>query len=75
MMAELFGETGSCKGKGGSMHIADLEKGMLGANGIVGAGSPLARRGAHRQAEAGRAASPSLLRRWRIQPGHDSRRR
>jgi len=43
MMAELFGrKTGTCKGKGGSMHIADLEKGMLGANGIVGAGIPLA---------------------------------
>ena len=37
MMAELFGKaTGLCKGKGGSMHIADLDKGMLGANGIVG---------------------------------------
>ena len=39
MMAELFGkETGYCKGKGGSMHIADLSRGILGANGIVGAG-------------------------------------
>ena len=34
--------TGSCKGKGGSMHIADVDKGMLGANGIVGGGLPLA---------------------------------
>ncbi|MEE2675144.1 MAG: thiamine pyrophosphate-dependent dehydrogenase E1 component subunit alpha [Myxococcota bacterium] len=43
MMAELFGRaTGLCKGKGGSMHIADVDKGMLGANGIVGAGIPLA---------------------------------
>jgi pyruvate dehydrogenase E1 component alpha subunit len=43
MMAELFGKaTGSCKGKGGSMHIADVDKGMLGANGVVGAGLPLA---------------------------------
>ena len=43
MMAELYGKsTGSCKGKGGSMHIADVSKGMLGANGIVGAGAPLA---------------------------------
>jgi TPP-dependent pyruvate/acetoin dehydrogenase alpha subunit len=42
MMAELFGRrTGICKGKGGSMHIADLDRGMLGANGIVGAGIPL----------------------------------
>ncbi len=43
MMAELFGRsTGVCKGKGGSMHIADIDKGMLGANGIVGGGIPLA---------------------------------
>lgn len=43
MMAELFGKaTGTCKGKGGSMHIADMDKGMLGANGIVGGGPPLA---------------------------------
>ncbi len=43
MMAELFGRsTGTCRGRGGSMHIADLSKGMLGANGIVGAGIPLA---------------------------------
>lgn len=42
MMAEIYGKsTGTCKGKGGSMHIADLEKGMLGANGIVGGGPPL----------------------------------
>ncbi|MFC5993075.1 thiamine pyrophosphate-dependent dehydrogenase E1 component subunit alpha [Pseudonocardia hispaniensis] len=42
MMAEIYGKaTGSCKGKGGSMHIADLAKGMLGANGIVGGGPPL----------------------------------
>jgi len=43
MMAEIYGKaTGSCKGKGGSMHIADVNKGMLGANGIVGGGPPLA---------------------------------
>ncbi len=43
MLAELFGKaTGYCKGKGGSMHIADLNKGNLGANGIVGGGHPLA---------------------------------
>jgi pyruvate dehydrogenase E1 component alpha subunit len=42
MMAEIYGKkTGVCQGKGGSMHIADIEKGMLGANGIVGAGAPL----------------------------------
>ena len=43
MMAELFGrETGYCKGKGGSMHIADTTKGILGANGVVGAGLTIA---------------------------------
>ena len=43
MVAELMGKsTGVCKGKGGSMHIADVDKGMLGANGIVGGGFPLA---------------------------------
>ena len=43
MMAEIHGKaTGCCKGKGGSMHIADVGKGMLGANGIVGGGPPLA---------------------------------
>src|SRR3712207_3075416 len=42
MMAEIYGKkTGLCKGKGGSMHIADFEQGMLGANGIVGGGPPL----------------------------------
>jgi pyruvate dehydrogenase E1 component alpha subunit len=43
MMAELMGKsTGYCKGKGGSMHISNLDVGMLGANGIVGAGAPIA---------------------------------
>lgn len=43
MMAELYGRTtGYCNGKGGSMHIADVEQGMLGANGIVAAGTPIA---------------------------------
>jgi pyruvate dehydrogenase E1 component alpha subunit len=43
MFAELFGRaTGYCKGKGGSMHISNMELGMLGANGIVGAGPPIA---------------------------------
>src|SRR5215467_6299730 len=42
MMKEIFGKKdGVCGGKGGSMHIADLSKGMLGANGIVGGGPPL----------------------------------
>jgi len=43
MMAEVLGkENGYCKGKGGSMHIMDTSKGILGANGIVGAGIPIA---------------------------------
>ena len=43
MFAELFGRaTGYCHGKGGSMHIADLDLGILGANGIVGGGPPIA---------------------------------
>ena len=43
MFAELFGRsTGYCKGKGGSMHICNMELGMLGANGIVGGGPPIA---------------------------------
>jgi len=43
MMAELMGKaTGSCQGKGGSMHICDLDLNMLGANGIVGGGVPIA---------------------------------
>lgn len=43
MVAELYGrETGYCNGKGGSMHIADVDAGMLGANGIVAGGIPIA---------------------------------
>lgn len=43
MMKEIYGrKDGLCKGRGGSMHIADLSVGMLGANGIVGAGAPQA---------------------------------
>ncbi len=42
MMAEIYGKkTGYCKGKGGSMHIADFKIGMLGANGIVAGGLPV----------------------------------
>lgn len=42
MMAEIYGKrSGTCRGKGGSMHIADLDAGMMGANGIVGGGPPL----------------------------------
>jgi pyruvate/2-oxoglutarate/acetoin dehydrogenase E1 component/TPP-dependent pyruvate/acetoin dehydrogenase alpha subunit len=54
LMAELFGkETGACQGRGGSMHVADFEIGMLGANGIVGGGFGIA---------AGAALADSLLR-------------
>ncbi|WP_299394250.1 thiamine pyrophosphate-dependent dehydrogenase E1 component subunit alpha [Pelagibius sp.] len=43
MFAEFFGkESGYCRGRGGSMHIADVDKGNLGANGIVGGGIPIA---------------------------------
>lgn len=50
MMAELFGRAdGTCGGKGGSMHIADFSVGMLGANGVVAAGLPIAVGAAHAQ--------------------------
>ncbi len=43
MFAEFFGkDTGYCRGRGGSMHIADVAGGNLGANGIVGGGIPIA---------------------------------
>jgi TPP-dependent pyruvate/acetoin dehydrogenase alpha subunit len=58
MMAELMGKaTGYCRGKGGSMHIADLDLGILGANGIVGGGLTLS---------AGAALSCQLLGNGRI---------
>jgi pyruvate dehydrogenase E1 component alpha subunit len=48
MMCELFGRAaGTCQGKGGSMHIADFSVGMLGANGVVAAGIPIAVGAAH----------------------------
>lgn len=48
MFAELMGrETGTCRGRGGSMHVADPALGILGANGIVGAGLPIATGAAH----------------------------
>ena len=50
MMSELFGKAGGTNsGKGGSMHIADFSVGMLGANGVVGAGMPIAVGAAHAQ--------------------------
>ena len=72
MMAEIFGRrTGSCRGKGGSMHIADLSKGMLGANGIVGGGPPLICGTAlGGQAQGRRRCRRRVLRRRSLQPGH-----
>ena len=48
MMLEIYGRSGGlCRGKGGSMHIADFSVGMLGANGVVAAGMPIACGAAH----------------------------
>lgn len=61
MMAELYGRRdGCCRGKGGSMHIADFSIGMLGANGIVGGGIPI-------------AAGPRSRRRWTAKEALPSR--
>lgn len=55
MLAELMGkETGACRGRGGSMHVADPSLGILGANGIVGAGIPIAVGAAHALRRRGR---------------------
>jgi TPP-dependent pyruvate/acetoin dehydrogenase alpha subunit len=57
MMAELFGrETGTCHGRGGSMHLAQADLGILGANGIVGAGIPIAVGGGLAAQAAGQGA-------------------
>jgi len=69
MMAELFGRSnGYCHGKGGSMHIADFSVGMLGANGIVGAGMPIAT-GAALAAKLAKSdrCGRGVLRGWRLQ--------
>ena len=75
MMAELMGRvTGYCGGLGGSMHVADLARNILGANGIVGAGMPLSvRRRARDPAARRRPGGRRVLRRRRQQPGHLSR--
>ena len=75
MMAELFGkQDGLCGGKGGSMHIADLDQGMLGANGIVGGGPPLVvGRGADGEDAGHRHRRGVVHRRRRLQPGHHVR--
>ena len=75
MMEEIFGRgDGLCGGKGGSMHIADLSKGMMGANGIVGGGPPLICGAAltAKTLKTGGVAS-RLRRRRRLQPGHHPR--
>jgi 2-oxoisovalerate dehydrogenase E1 component len=60
MLAELMGkETGSCRGRGGSMHVADPSIGIFGANGIVGAGLPIAVGAAH--ALAGRGEGSAVV--------------
>ena len=60
MMKEIYGKKGgSCEGKGGSMHIADLSKGMMGANGILGAGAPL-------------VCGAALAAKYRAKPGQPS---
>ena len=75
MMKEIFGRRdGLCGGKGGSMHIADLAKGMMGANGIVGGGAAAdLRRGADREIPQDGRRRGGLRRRRRLQPGHDPR--
>jgi TPP-dependent pyruvate/acetoin dehydrogenase alpha subunit len=75
MMLEIYGKRRwPVQGPGGSMHIADLDVGMLGANGIVGGGAPQAV-GAALAAKDGRQYSRRrcLFRRWRLQSGHDVR--
>ena len=75
MMAEIYGrEDGLCKGRGGSMHIADFSRGMLGANAIVGGGIALATgAGARVERSRQRAGGGRLLRRRRREPGRPPR--
>ena len=72
MLLEIYCKQGGlCNGKGGSMHIADLRKGMLGANAIVGGAPPIAdRRGADAQDTQDRRRRDGVHRRRRVQPGH-----
>ena len=73
-MAEIYGKrTGLCHGKGGSMHIADLSRGMLGANGIVGGGPPLVCGAAltAKTLKTGDSVAVVVHRRRRLQSGHD----
>ena len=72
LMAELYGRTnGCCGGKGGAMHIADFQRGMLGANGIVGGGLPIAAGAAlAAQLEDSGGVAVAFFWGWRIQRGH-----
>ena len=75
MMHEIFGrKDGLCGGKGGSMHIADLSKGMLGANGIVGGGPPLICGAALTAKTLKTVGLRRVRRRRRIEPGYDPRK-
>ena len=75
MMAEIYGrEDGLCKGRGGSMHIADFSRGMLGANAIVGGGIALATgAGLASQRARQRPGRGRVLRRRRREPGRAAR--
>ena len=72
---DLRQDDGLCHGKGGSMHIADLAEGMLGANGIVGGGPPLGLRcrADGEDAQGTEQRGRLVHRRRRLQPGHDPR--
>lgn len=72
MMKEIYGRRdGVCGGKGGSMHIADLSKGMMGANGIVGGGPADLRRCNDREIQEDRRRGRCICRRRGIEPRHD----
>ena len=75
MMAEIYGrEDGLCKGRGGSMHIADFSRGMLGANAIVGGGIALATgAGLALERPRQRPGRGRVLRRRRREPGRPPR--
>ena len=75
MMAEIIGrEDGYCRGRGGSMHITAMDKGMLGADAIVAGSSAIAVGAAHGlRLQGTRRRRPLLLRRRRGQPGDPAR--
>ena len=76
MMLELYGRDGGyCRGKGGSMHIADFSVGMLGANGVVGGRHPDRgrRRAGAEDAEVGRDRRPACSATARSTAGRSSK--